>query len=120
MAGRLKTGSGAELLARATPGSFGKRMGRRPTWMELRRLEPRLFALLKEAKATDGSGERFCANAVWYGYPPYPGIKERVTRLVGWFRDGPEHPVLSTAEAYDVAYERIYDALPECRDCCCL
>jgi len=51
----LRTVSGAGILAQGQPSCFGRRLGRRPTWMELRRLEPRLFALLKEAKATDGS-----------------------------------------------------------------
>jgi hypothetical protein len=56
----------------------------------------------------------FCANQVWYGFPNNrPGLKFHLANLA---RQG--HPILGTSEAYDVAYETIYQALPDCRGQC--
>ncbi len=86
-----------------------------PTFEELVRLEPRLGALLIEAKAVRRPrGKSFCANLTWYRV-----FKPRLCQLVGWER-AERHPVLSTNTAYDVAYDRIYDVLPNCRRCLCL
>lgn len=92
-----------------------------PTWAQLVALEPRLQALLDEAKSVDGSDEHFCANRVWYGNARNRnGIKERLCRLVGWdVRRHGGSALLSSEAAYDVAYETIYDALPGCRECGC-
>lgn len=76
-------------------------------------IEPKVRYLIDEAKAVDGSGERFCANELWYG----PGhLKEAVCRLVGW---DAKDSRLTSCEAYDVAYQAVYDALPPCKDCLC-
>jgi hypothetical protein len=58
----------------------------------------------------------FCANANWYGYSG-PGLKEKLCQLVGW-EAKTDDPRLKTNEAYDVAYEAIYEALPDCRGRC--
>jgi hypothetical protein len=126
------------------------------TFDDLVKLEPRLQALLDEAKAPAGRrGKRFCANAVFYGQG---GLKERLVKLVGWSagivetvypqtyldrkreaeRAGKvvfmtteelaevrhvrrEVGVLGTSMAYDVAYDTIYAALPNCgEECDCL
>ena len=86
------------------------------TWKMLAAYEPRLAAMLEEAKKIDGSDARFCANEVWF----MGGMKDRVIALAGW-----EAPVTAPAwmrgqSAYDVAYQTIYDALPPCRDCFCM
>jgi hypothetical protein len=48
------------------------------------------------------------------GYSPHgragTGLKKEVCRLVGYTREE-KHPVLSTSEAYDVAYDTILSAL---------
>jgi hypothetical protein len=88
---------------------------RRLSWKELTVLEPRLLALYKEAKAIrdDRSKSSFCANRVWYlGH-----LRESVSELVG---SDAKHPRLSTSEAYDIAYHKIYNALPYCRNCACI
>ena len=100
----------------------------KPTWAMLVAAEPRLADVLRDCRAMrkDTKGDpRFCANRAWYGYDePEPsddggyGLRGRIARLVGWDREG--HPLLGTEAAYDVAYDKCYDALPECRDCCCL
>jgi hypothetical protein len=87
----------------------------RPTWTDLVAEEPRLAALLEEARGYRKTAKpTFCANAVWYGYGSRgEPLKDSVSRLVGWERK--EHPLLGTEGAYDVAYETIYEALPNCR-----
>lgn len=102
---------------RATPPEI------RLTWGRLVRLEPRLAAVLVDAEAVDpGDDKRFCANRVWYGRQAEGGLRGRLYRLVGWGRRGQPgvSPALATSEAYDVAYRRVYDALPACRECGCL
>jgi hypothetical protein len=75
-------------------------------------LEPLLGSLMREAASTlDAGDESFCANRLWY-----QRFKPRLEAIVGWHRQaGPD--VLKTAEAYDAAYEAIYMALPDCRNC---
>jgi hypothetical protein len=90
------------------------------TFEELARMEPVLRALLKEARAYRRKrGPSFCANGVWYAPG---GLKQRLSGLVGWGRKWrlPPGHLLGTEEAYDVAYDTIYAALPDCRDCACL
>ena len=83
------------------------------------RMDPRIGELLKEAQAIKAiPGERFCANRTWYGNAGEPGLKGKMVHLVGECRSaGPRE--LQTSVAYDTVYERIYSALPDCRDCCC-
>jgi hypothetical protein len=38
-------------------------------------------------------------------------------RLVGFEAD---NPVLRTMGAYDAAYDKLYGALPDCRNCICM
>lgn len=95
---------------------------RRVTWKELCELEPRLLNLYSEVSSIkDEGGEFFCANAVWYGRGDVDGFKHRLVELVGFRRrhDGSD-PRLGTSLAYDIAYHKIYDALPDCRDCACV
>jgi hypothetical protein len=88
------------------------------TFVQLAALEPRLNDLLAEARAYHADTDPdFCANAVWYGYPGFgTGIKPRLCKLVGW--GSGQCGYLRTKEAYDLAYETIYQALPDCRGRC--
>lgn len=83
-------------------------------WQALITTEPRLRDLYNEAKAIQDDSNRkvFCANDVWY-----TRFKPRLLQLVGW---EVKDPRLKTQEAYDTAYEKIYDALPNCRNCWCI
>lgn len=86
---------------------------------DLARREPGLAALLAEARAVSSRGNpQFCANAVWFGFGKYryAGLKPRLVQLVGWHAHK-DDPVLRSQEAYEVAYDTIYGALPDCRDC---
>lgn len=84
------------------------------TFEELCQIEPRLLALYRRAQAVkdDKRKPSFCANRVWY-----TEFKPELCRLVGWEA---ENPALRTEEAYDLAYDTIYDVLPPCRNCWCL
>lgn len=90
-------------------------------WTEIAKAEPRLLDLYKEAAAIrdDKRKPSFCANAVWYGYGGHRGLKPRLIYLVGWARRPDESGSLGSADAYDVAYQTIYDQLPDCRNCSC-
>jgi hypothetical protein len=92
------------------------------TWHKLTRLEPRLLDLYREVRSIHDNGREpsFCANRVWYGRGGFEGFKHRLTALVGFRRrnDG-SHARLATSRAYDIAYHKIYDAIPPCRNCAC-
>src|SRR5688500_1649580 len=89
------------------------------TWAALTAAEPRLVGLLREIRGVRRTAPSFCANRVWYGYGnPHAGYKARMSALVGWGRRGGP-PVLTTQRAYDVAYDTLYRALPNCRRCGC-
>ena len=75
-------------------------------------IEPRLRGLLHEIACIVPGGECFCANLVWYEQ-----IKPRLAELVGWDATKKE---LRTSFAYDVATNRLYERMPECRNCNCL
>jgi hypothetical protein len=81
----------------------------RMTWNILIKREPRLLALYRKAssyKKFVGSGERWCANRVWYR-----DFKPELLKLVGY---DAENWLLNDSESYDIAYDKIYDALPDC------
>lgn len=86
------------------------------TWREMVKIQPALRALLKEAKGHKDLAEKdenFCACAVWYGDCQTPGLKGRLMELVGWGIRGDQR--LATSQCYDIAYNKIYNALPDCR-----
>lgn len=89
--------------------------GYKVTWAKLVKLEPRLTGLLGMAMTPSFSqhGKKvFCANHFWG-----TSIKPLLVELVGWHVST---EILGTSEAYDVAYEKIYNALPNCCNCICL
>jgi hypothetical protein len=90
-------------------------------WDGMVAIEPALQALFDAAAAVrDNKRKRgFCANAHWYGYGSRKGmgLKPRMMGLVGWHAQDPR---LRSMEAYRVAYTRIYEALPDCRNCNCM
>ena len=97
------------------------------TWEILVQNEPGLKVLLADAELIqdDLTTVNFCANAAWYGYSGHPGLKPRLLRLVGWRRidlddQSDEEQLIRSQQAYSLAYHRIYDVLPNCRNCGCL
>lgn len=94
------------------------------TWQKLVELEPRLQALLNEARSAADGKYCFCASDKWYGTDgPRSGLKHRVMQLVGFERKPPStlmpEVLLQSHTAYDVAYQTIYGALPDCRNAGC-
>jgi hypothetical protein len=82
-------------------------------------VEPSLAVLWEEARNWHKKQDAryFCANAVFFGWSNPGGcFKDRISRLVGWHASLPE---LRTSEAYDIAYDTIYETLPNCRNCNC-
>ncbi len=80
-------------------------------WEKMVEIEPALGRLYEDVCSVE-CDEKFCANAVWYGYGGHLGFKPRLMRLVGW---DAKNPKLMTEEAYDVAYDKLYNALPDCQ-----
>ena len=95
---------------------------RRLSWPELVEREPSLGQLEREMRAFRRTplGDDFCANARWYGYGRFRGMgyRARVVALVGMCARS-DDPALRTSSAYDTAYRRLYEALPDCRRCGC-
>lgn len=90
------------------------------SWRRLVEIEPELTLIEREIQALRplaAEDERFCANSHWYGYDdPKRGFRNRMMELVGWTA---RSPLLRSEAAYNLAYEHLYDLLPDCRDCLC-
>jgi len=86
------------------------------TWHELVELDSRLAELLWEARRSCGNCRRW--SDVEQAFAP---MRNGLTELVGFARNDRRHPVLRSAEAYQVAYWKLYDAvaglLPTRADC---
>ena len=86
------------------------------TWHELVELDSRLAELLWEARRSCGNCRRW--SDVEQAFAP---IRNGLAELVGFARNDRRHPVLRSAEAYQVAYWKLYDAvaglLPTRADC---
>ena len=75
---------------------------------EICEIEPGIAFLYETAKGYHANAdEDFCANRVWYG-----GMKRILINLVGWEAVRPE---LRSSEDYNIAYDTVYEALPDCR-----
>lgn len=96
-----------------------------PKLRQLVKLQPRLNDLRAEIRSIQHRAlpQYFCANAVWYGeragYDGYPGIKPRVEELVGWHAGHPD-TLVNSQEAYHVAYNSLYELLPDCDPVGCM
>ncbi len=92
-------------------------------WKALVALEPRLNLLLNRAFAVRyyRRSSAFCANAAFHGYGRRlgQGLKLPMSALVGCERRN-GHPILCTSRAYDIAYDKLYSAIPPCRNCECV
>lgn len=76
------------------------------TWNEMTAIEPALQELYLEAKSKRPA-KGFCANRTWY-----LGMKGRLCQLVGFTARDPR---LASSDCYDIAYRKVYEALPNCR-----
>lgn len=79
-------------------------------WAWIISQERRLAALARRIRCIRRPRQGFfCANEHWYGEH---GYRNQMCDWVGW---GCRNPVLRTSQAYDVAYEYLYQLLPNCR-----
>jgi len=82
-------------------------------------MDARIGHLLREAESADEGGHRFCRFEAWYGEGSQGlGFRGQVNELVGYMREGIGPVPLGTSNAYDVVYERIYGAPPDCKGRC--
>lgn len=84
------------------------------TWEMICELEPGMEQLYQQAESIrdDERRPRFCANKIWYRHFK-PLVVWRVGRQASI-------PALKSSLAYDIACDKIYNALPNCRNCSCL
>ena len=75
---------------------------------ELLDLEPRLSDLLHDALQGEDKPD-YCADEYWYRE-----IKPRLLKIVGWYAET-DNEILKSSESYDISYQFIYSALPDCR-----
>jgi hypothetical protein len=115
---KLRVVRASEVEIKAPPDNSQAWPASELTWRRMASLEPRLAEaeyLLKLIR--DPGGDYFCANDIWYGYRDIRfSFKERVNAYTGWFAQRPE---LRSDAAYDIAYQHLYDLLPDCRNCLC-
>jgi hypothetical protein len=81
-----------------------------PTWEQLAAAEPRLGHLLVLAESMRPAQDGFCAHRIWFGPE---GLRRRTIGLVGWHAAS-DNNTLHGSKAYQVAYRKLYDALPDC------
>jgi hypothetical protein len=76
------------------------------TWQDMLRLEPRFGELLSKARQAGAS----CLS--WSDVDRvFSPIRIRIVELVGCAGDNHSHPLLGSAEAYQVVYWKLYDAV---------
>src|SRR6266446_9501706 len=85
------------------------------TWEQLAAIQPRLLDFLREAQTIqdDHTQPSFCGNLAW----SRSRIRGDLKHLVGLRLSEGADPRLRTQRSYDVAYHKLYDALPPCRNC---
>lgn len=80
------------------------------TWDQICKIEPKVKDLYLKAKSYKPKSG-FCANKIWYGNCGNNGLRDEVISLVGFES---KNEILRTSEVYDLVYEKIYKALPDC------
>jgi hypothetical protein len=104
----------------ASPEAKRRRARLRREFTRISKLEPGLHQLCDQIRRVkdDGTSPSFCANRVWYGAgaDTRNSFRNRMSQLVGW---NAQVASLQTREAYDIAYQHLYDRLPPCRNCNC-
>lgn len=80
------------------------------TFSALKKLEPRLGRIEKAVQAFDCKS---CTISFWYR-----NAKPELLQIVGWALDDTQNP-LASSEAYDCAYQHLYNLLPACTASSC-
>jgi hypothetical protein len=102
------------------------------TFSKICEAQPEMNKLLLDVQAVkdDCSKPTFCANRTWYNDPVFPppacntpnSFNGRLGRLVGWDAEIKDKSKLwlKTSDVYDIAFNALYQELPDCRNCLCL
>lgn len=85
------------------------------TFEELVKIEPKLNELLVEAQNYKRTFEN-CGCALNCDNAWNKELKPRLKGLVGWFAQSSNKEIHSSW-AYDIAFHKIYGALPGCNEC---
>ena len=92
------------------------------TWDEMKKADERLSLLEKDICCVKDDGESpwFCANRIWFEY-----FKPKLLNIVGFdrvreSREDFDDDWFYSPAAYDVAYQSLYNNLPDCRNCDCM
>lgn len=81
-------------------------------WNAIIEIEPMLGELQQRARdVKDEGGSHFCANTVWYSE-----FKPTLVSLAGFEA---KNRRLRSMPIYDLAYSKVYNELPACRNCTC-
>jgi hypothetical protein len=82
------------------------------TFEEMKMVEPLLAYLESDARDVKDSytTPAFCANYIWFHY-----FKPKLLKLTGWECS---NDLLSSCDCYDIAYQHLYNLLPNCRGGC--
>lgn len=85
------------------------------SWLDLVAMSPGLAGLFEKASSftDDQTRNSFCPNRIWDTQ-----LKPQLCLLVGEDAIGTP-PAMRSSAAYDLAYDKCYDALPPCRNCMC-
>jgi len=85
-------------------------------WEMLVENEPRLQQLLEDIESIQDDPEKsyFCANELWIRI-----YKKRLIHLVGMAAEK-NNDILRSSQAYDLASKKLFEILPNCRNCTCL
>jgi hypothetical protein len=107
---RLTPSSVSQKIHRTMPTSSVQNI----TWKRICQIDPTMLNLYREAKTIKDNKrkKRFCANEIWESR-----FKPFIVNHVGWHSAMPE---LQSSLAYNIAYQTIYGALPNCRNCFCV
>ena len=73
------------------------------TWETIEEFEPDVLVLLNEIKTERPHEHNYLS--IWQKY------KERLSNLVGWWRDKTAHPQLRSSAAYNIVYRKLLDNL---------
>lgn len=89
------------------------------TWHDLIRLEPHLEVLAERVRHVDKGYPSFCRRSAWLGFDDLY-VQAQFYALVGPARlalEDYDDERLYTESAVEVAFERIWNAMPPCRNC---
>lgn len=84
-------------------------------WDTLIAEQPQLSLLLGIAESYSKRSRNFCANRIFQRL-----LKPFIYKMVGWGAPKESSELMRSSEAYMIASNKIFSALPNCKNCGCL